>query len=105
MIALLLALAQGAAPAGDVRVTRESDPSAVCMVTTALESLKTSTPIQAVDQKPIIVRNDGVTTVTWKDARSGGKRVEVVCQANVPARQVTSITIQGKEILSAPQPF
>lgn len=105
MIALLLALAQGAASAGDVRIARESDPSAVCMVTTALESLKTPMPIQAVDPKPTVVRRDDVTTVTWKDARSGGKRVEVVCQANIQARQVTSITIEGKEILSAPQPF
>ena len=105
MIALLLALAQGAAPAGDGRITRESDPSAVCLVTTALESRKTPTPIQAVDPKPIVVRRDDVATVTWKDARSGGKRVQVVCQANLQARQVTSITIEGKEILSAPRAF
>ena len=105
MMMVILALALGAAPAGDVRVTRESDPTSVCMVTTALESLKSPTPIQAVDPKPTVVRRDDVTTVTWKDARSGGKRVEVICQANVQARQVTSITVEGKEILSAPQAF
>jgi len=38
MMMIILALALGAAPAGDVRVTRESDPTSVCMVTTALES-------------------------------------------------------------------
>ena len=105
MMIILLAFAQSAASAGDVRVTRESDPGAVCMVTTAIESQKSSTPVNAFDPKPATLRRDDIATVTWKDARSGGKRVKVVCQANVQTRQVTSIKIEGNEILAAPQPF
>ena len=105
MFLLLLALAQAGSAAGDVRIQRESDPVAVCMVTTAVESLKTASPVNAFDRTPIVVRQDPVATVTWKGAKSGGKVVEVVCQANAQTRQVTSIKVAGQEILTAPQPF
>lgn len=56
MIIILLALAQGAPAAGDVRLSRESDPAAVCMVTTAIESMKSPAPVNAFDPKPTVLR-------------------------------------------------
>jgi hypothetical protein len=106
MVALLLALLQ-AAPSGgeEIRVKRESDPAAVCMVMTAVESMKTPSPVTTFDRNPDVKRADDVATVTWKDARARGKAVKVTCQMNFQTREVTSVQVAGKEILTGPQPF
>jgi hypothetical protein len=105
MMMLLFALLQAAPSEGAVRITRESDPAAICMVMTAMESRKTASPVTGFDRKPAVTRADAVASVTFKRARAGGKAVDVTCQMNFQTREVTSVRVAGEELLSGPQPF
>jgi hypothetical protein len=102
---LLLALLQAAPAGGEVRFKRESDPAAVCMVMTAIESTKTGMPVTAFDNKPTVKRTDTGATVTWKRARAAAKSVKVTCQMNLETSEVTSVQVGGAEILTGPQRF
>lgn len=105
MIVLLLALLQTPASHDEVRFQRESDPAAICLVMTAVESKKTSAPVTSFEDRPDVKRVERGATVTWKRARVGRKSVAVICRMDDLTGEVTSIRVAGKQILAAPQPF
>ena len=104
ILSFLLALVQADPASGGVRITRVSDPTVVCMVTAVSENDKQAGPLGSFG-KPSVKRDGPVTRVTWKRAYQRTRPVKVTCEANTETRQITSIVVAGKQILTEPQVY
>ena len=86
-------------PEGGMRITRVTDPVTVCTIITASTlggvTLGRASTGQAGDQ----------TTVTWRGSRVDNRAATVSCRLDRAAQQVTSVTVDGAERLSAPAPY
>jgi hypothetical protein len=98
------AFAQSAPPRGGARLTRVADPVAACNVM-LMGAIAAARPGARFDPgRPRVERAGEITVVAWSVEFAGVRgRKSAVCRAE-PGR-IASLTLDGVETLTQPQPY